>query len=206
MAALVPANRLAEFRETTREYFQKFIDRMRTELGDLTRPVFDLDERPDDDAVTKTNKANRRLLFYLKPYSTAEPDASHILTHIHAANFTPLSFEIMDTIMTAVNTDPLLLDPSTVFKLLLTKDIRLLYNLQPRPLEENPLFPPEVYARVYIRRVWNDPYDSIMNDAERDAVIAILHEIMESPTVPPPAKKKGGSRKKRKTRRKSKRT
>ena len=203
MAALVPAvpaDRLAEFRETTREYFQKFIDRMRTELGDL-RHLPNVPIQPGDDAVTRMNKGNVALIHLLIHYPNPEPDASNFVRNIEDANFTPAAFTMMDTIMTAVNTDPLLLNHVLVAKILLTADIQLLYNLPPRP--------PEVNARVYLTPIWGE-YDEaivLINDAERDGVIAILHEIIANPTVPPPAKKKGGrkSKKNKKRKRRSRR-
>ena len=135
------------------------------------------------------NKGNVAVILMLIRLLNPEPDASNFVRFMDM-DITPEQFEIMNTIMTAVNIDPLLLNPAIVASILLVTDIRLLYNLPPRP--------PGINVRVYLEPVGVNIFlrHLLENDAVRDATIARMHEIMEV-YAPPPAKKKGGRKSKK---------
>lgn len=196
MAALayqeIPEDRIDHVKELITQYFQRFIDQMRTEFGTIQYGIDDVLVTEGDDEVVKKNKLKKRIIVTYFRTVGGIVDASSILNIINPSNYSSGSFEIMEAIMEEVTANPDILDPVSVASILMATNIRSFYDLQ-LPTHEHDL------RHIY-------PYeDEIQDDAERDEVIAIMHDIMSGP----PAKKKGGrkSKKNRKNKkRKNKRT
>jgi hypothetical protein len=196
----VSEERIAQFKKITQEYFERYIESMKVELGDnfdrFISRSFNAMATQADDADTKRNKANARLLQSLVRYNTGrQPNAANIIPMIQFKVNPDLSvnaeaFEMKNTFMAVVNANPDLLDPVIVAKILLISNIQLL--LEPRP--------PGITIEKYLESKME--YVPLQEDE-----LTKFIEIMQSIKPPKMAKKKGGrkSKKNRKTKRRSKR-
>ncbi len=189
MAALayqeIPEERIEHVNELITQYFQRFIDQMRTEFGTMRYVSEAVTENEGDDEVVKKNKAKKRIVVNYLTTLQGRMDASQIVNSIDPFNYSSESFEIMEAIMTEVTSNPAILDPISVVSILMANSIRGLYDLGPRP--------PETTLQNHLRHVYTNYTEAIQDDAERDEVIATMHDIV----CGPPCKKKGGRKSKR---------